>query len=534
MDFKNMTLGKKTGLGFGMVLVIFSCVLFYICLEINGVKKNANNMKDRIYPIVQMANAMNMAVVQTQQWLTDISATRATGGYDDGFDEAAAQAKIFNENLEKLKNSLPDSQAQLTELQRAYGDFYSVGKKMAQAYIDGGPEQGNKTMQEFDGQAEKMGNEIKSFVEEWNKRFDKNILEINESSESTFMASVFVGSIGIVIGVLLAFYLVISITGVLKRISEQLAQSSEEVASASNQVSDSSQNLAAGATEQASSLEETSSSLEEMASMTQRTAENAEEANKISQRCSEGAQLGNHAMEEMLTAMQEINASTDKISKIIKVIEEIAFQTNLLALNAAVEAARAGEAGKGFAVVAEEVRNLAQRSATAAKDTTALIEDSVKKAGAGNAIAEKTGKVLKEIVENVKKVAELIQEISAASREQAEGVQQVNAAVAQLDTVTQQNAANAEESASASEELAAQAENLGEVVEDLAHLVGLSTGGVSTKIKAARRKTLAPMRPTFSRTSGPKPARKNHHTQKGHAKEVKPHEVIPMDDFEDF
>lgn len=523
MDSKNLTVGKKTGFGFGAVLVIFSCVLFFICLEISGVKKNANTLKDSIYPIVKIADAMEMAVVQTQQWLTDISATRATGGYDDGLNEAAAQAKIFNENMEKLKIRLPEGQAQLAELKRTYDGFYSLGKKMAQAYIDGGPEQGNKMMNEFDGQAEKMGNEIIAFVEEWNKKFDENISEINQSSENTLLASISVGIFGVAAGALMALYLVISITRALKGISEQLAQSSEEVASASSQVSDSSQNLASGAGEQASSLEETSSSLEEMASMTQRTAENAEEADRISQRCSDGARTGNHAMEEMLTAMREINVSTEKISKIIKVIEEIAFQTNLLALNAAVEAARAGEAGKGFAVVAEEVRNLAQRSAGAAKDTAALIEDSVRKAGAGNEIAEKTGSVLKEIVGDVEKVARLIQEISAASREQAEGAKQVNAAVAQLDTVTQQNAANAEESASASEELAAQAENLGEVVEALSRLVGISVEGISTRIKAAGKKSLAPMRPVFSRTGAPKTVKatavssRNNHAEKGHA-----------------
>jgi methyl-accepting chemotaxis protein len=171
--------------------------------------------------------------------------------------------------------------------------------------------------------------------------------------------------------------------------------------------------------------------------------------------------------------MEEINASSKKIAEITKVIDGIAFQTNLLALNAAVEAARAGEHGKGFAVVAEEVRNLAQRSATAAKDTTVLIEDSVRKAGNGAELAGKCGEALQDIVKNVQKAKELTNDISKASSEQSEGISQVSKAVYQMDQVTQENAASAEETASASEELSAQAQNLKEQVAMLSSHVGI-------------------------------------------------------------
>jgi methyl-accepting chemotaxis protein len=188
--------------------------------------------------------------------------------------------------------------------------------------------------------------------------------------------------------------------------------------------------------------------------------------------CSVSAENGSKAVKDMNTSMEEINGSSKKISEIIKVIDGIAFQTNLLALNAAVEAARAGEHGKGFAVVAEEVRNLAQRSATAAKDTQTLIENSIDKANNGTKISGKCGEVLEDIVKNVKKAADLTKEIKNASGEQSDGIEQVSDAVQQMDQLTQQNAASSEETAAASEELSAQSQSLMEQVKILSAQVG--------------------------------------------------------------
>ncbi|MDD3364920.1 MAG: methyl-accepting chemotaxis protein, partial [Syntrophomonas sp.] len=239
---------------------------------------------------------------------------------------------------------------------------------------------------------------------------------------------------------------------------------SDQVANASCQVASSSQMLAQGATEQSSAIEELTASIRQIAIQTSQNAVNANQANELALNARDNAVEGNNQMKGMLEAMEAINESSGNISKIIKVIDEIAFQTNILALNAAVEAARAGQHGKGFAVVAEEVRNLAARSASAAKETTDMIEGSIKKTEAGTRIAGDTATALSQIVEGVTKVATLVGDIAVASNEQASGIAQIDKGVEQISQVVQNNAATAEESASASEELSSQASLLKEGV----------------------------------------------------------------------
>ncbi|GLC82361.1 methyl-accepting chemotaxis protein [Lacrimispora brassicae] len=234
----------------------------------------------------------------------------------------------------------------------------------------------------------------------------------------------------------------------------------DQVASGSNQVSGSSISLSQGATEQASSVEQLTASIEEIAAQTRQSAGFAGQANELADAAKRNAEHGNEQMRGMLQAMEEINDSSANISRIIKVIDEIAFQTNILALNAAVEAARAGEYGKGFAVVADEVRSLAVRSADAAKETTDMIGNSIKKVEGGTRIAKETAGALIKIVEDVEKVASLIGDIAIASNNQAEGIAQINLGVMQVSQVIQTNSATSEESAAASEELAGQAEML--------------------------------------------------------------------------
>jgi methyl-accepting chemotaxis protein len=296
-----------------------------------------------------------------------------------------------------------------------------------------------------------------------------------------------------------------------------IASSVEQVSSASEQVAKGSQQLAEGSNEQASSIEEVSASLEEMSSMTQQNSDNSNQAKNLANDAQKAALDGKSNMEKMSEAILKIKESSDETSRIVKTIDDIAFQTNLLALNAAVEAARAGEAGKGFAVVAEEVRNLAQRSAEAAKNTARLIEESVENSDNGVKITKIAAEGLDSIVDSVKKTNDLISEIAAASKEQSIGIEQVNTAVQDMNKVTQENASNSEESASAAEEMSSQAMSMSNMIAEFI----LSKNGNG---KPMARLTAAAKREVIK----PKPQKKS--------QVVKPDEVIPLDDddFDDF
>ena len=277
-----------------------------------------------------------------------------------------------------------------------------------------------------------------------------------------------------------------------------------EVQTGAEEISKGNPNLSQRTEEQASSLEETASSMEEMTSTVKQTADNAGQANQLAMAARQQAEKGGAVVSSAVSAMGGINAASKKIADIIGVIDEIAFQTNLLALNAAVEAARAGEQGRGFAVVATEVRNLAGRSATAAKEIKALIQDSVAKVDEGSKLVDESGRTLEEIVNAVKKVTDIVAEIAAASREQSSGIEQVNKAVMQMDQTTQQNAALVEEAAAASQAIVEQAQALNGMI------ARYNVGGESATGKAGRevRRRPAPnaaRRPVRGRTARRRP-----------------------------
>ena len=259
-------------------------------------------------------------------------------------------------------------------------------------------------------------------------------------------------------------YAINDITTRLSAVMGEIDEAAGQVESGSRQISDGGQQLSHGTTEQASSIQELSASIEEVAAETKRNAINANEANDRAIEVRTNAQSGNEQIKRMVTSMADINESSHNISKVIKVIDDIAFQTNILALNAAVEAARAGQHGKGFAVVAEEVRTLAARSAEAVKETTVLIEGSLTKVEAGTKIADETADGLKEILNQIEKVAILVENIARASNDQASEIAQITMGLDQVSQVVQTNSATAEESAAASQELSSQAELLKEMV----------------------------------------------------------------------
>ena len=301
----------------------------------------------------------------------------------------------------------------------------------------------------------------------------KEANDASAASLGSFVRSVaLMSGIALVVLVVLSLLIARSIPKPFAAIIRQLGDAAEGNSQSARMISENSTHLANGASSQAASLEETSASLEEISSMAKNNAEGAGRAKDLAQQARKAADAGTNDVEAMNQAMAAIKASADGIAKIIKTIDEIAFQTNILALNAAVEAARAGEAGAGFAVVAEEVRALAQRSATAARETAEKIEDSVAKSRHGAEVCAKVAAGLQEITTKSRQVDELVGEIARASSEQTSGIQQVNQAVSQMDKIIQGSAAKAEEGASVAEELIAQSTNLKDCVTQLSQLVG--------------------------------------------------------------
>ena len=277
-------------------------------------------------------------------------------------------------------------------------------------------------------------------------------------------------SLGVGAGVL---WLVRHAGAALKDLAARMSDSAERVSGAASLVSGSSQSLSAGASQQAASLEETSASTEEIASITRKNADHALQVAGLMQKSADGAVAVNQSLDRMVEQMNEIGNSSNKIARIIKVIDEIAFQTNILALNAAVEAARAGEAGLGFAVVADEVRNLAQRCAQAARDTAGLIEDSIATSRDGNARLDQMAGDVRAMTESATQVKSLVDEVNMGSQEQARGMDQISRAVMQMEQVTQRTAASAEESASAGADLNSHANALRTLVHEMREMVGV-------------------------------------------------------------
>ena len=493
--FKNLTVGKKIGLGFTSILVLAAVLGAVGITQIRKVDTSLMDIGEVHVPLQEAVTTIDAAATNQNLQVSlyaihkEEDQIEAFVACDDEVDQAIEKAKeLITGDQELVDKGWLNKLDTLAQEHDAFVETCLGLIKVVKEGAEG--EQINAAADVIENAYEPFMAKVDDFLATNNAETSDVATNAMASADTAIYWMTIIGIVAVLTGTVLAFFIARGVIRTLKQVIDGLTTGSEQVASAAGQVSSASQSLAEGSTEQAAGLEETSSSLEEMSSMTKQNADNAQQANTLATEASKAADAGTGAMQKMNQAIEEIQKSSDETAKIIKVIDEIAFQTNLLALNAAVEAARAGEAGKGFAVVAEEVRNLAMRSAEAAKNTANMIEESVKNSKNGVDIANEVGKVLEEIVSGIGKTSELVSEIAAASSEQAQGIDQVNTAMAQMDKVTQQNAANAEESASASEELSAQAEQMNEIVDQLAALVGgTGRGAGATKTSEHKPKT---------------------------------------------
>ncbi len=488
------TIGKKITLGFLVVLLLTVSVELFCLWITNRASDQLKLVSTEFLPETQVAAQIERDVLNARIHFIYFVTIQKDGALEKGWARFRnAQQEL--PKLQKLANSsdaFTDIRPDVEQLRRDFNSYQPVLEQIidvVQRHQNQGPVFAD-LLKEWARLGGAMVDSAGRLSHRGSRAADDSAKTAAAQLHETTITLAIACMAGLLIGLALAFFVTRGINSALGKVIEELAEAAHQVMGAASQISGSAQSLAKGASEQAATLEETAASSEQINAMASQNAENSKWAAENVVEASRRIGQANRNLEQMAVSMNEINTSSDAISKIIKVIDEIAFQTNLLALNAAVEAARAGEAGLGFAVVAGEVRNLAQRCAQAARDTAGLIEESINKSNGGKAKLDEVATAIRSVTESAGKVKTLVDEVKLGNQEQARGIGQIAKGIVQMEQVTQSTAAQAEESAAASSELFAQAQTVSLVVLRLRALI--TSDGSTGKRDGIRPGSAAP------------------------------------------
>ena len=508
MNIANMKIGQRLGAGFGLVLILMVSLIVIGLVRLSSIDETSNKMIEKDWVKADTANLINATTQANARRTLELFITSDKVYAATIHARIEANKKTINEAMETLDKLIdsPEGKALLAKIKEQRASYVDSFGKVSKLIAEDKRDEARKMMlAETLPALDALQEPIKRLTELQKKVVEASGADVKQNIEFARNLMLDLGLAAVLIGLGFAYWLTRSITrpinlavkiaqtvaagdltsridvqtkdetgqllqalkdmnSSLQNIVGQVRSGTETIATASSQIAAGNLDLSSRTEEQASALEETASSMEELTSTVKQNGDNARQANQLAISASDVAVKGGAVVSQVVDTMGSINESAKKIVDIIGVIDGIAFQTNILALNAAVEAARAGEQGRGFAVVASEVRNLAQRSAGAAKEIKSLIGDSVEKVEAGSKLVNQAGATMNEIVASVRRVTDIMAEITAASREQEAGIGQINQAITEMDTVTQQNAALVEEAAAAAESLQDQAGNLAQVV----------------------------------------------------------------------